>query len=403
MKTKWISLLLLALASPTAQALQIIGDPDVQVNGKLTQTVTSTGYTSVYTLLGLNDPGNGATRFGLSNPVSGFFFNAYGSTAPGSLAGAAGLFATGSRLAIGGGINTPVSFFANNQYLSSAGHLFIATDGNIGIGTSTPPAKLSVEAAGTGYTSIFRARGLADPGNGATRFEVSNPQAQITVNAYGSGAPGLLANAGGLFGTGSAMLIGGGIGTPLKLFANNAFSSAHMVIDTQGNIGIGTASPTTKLDVAGEAAVDVINIRGGSDLSEQFQITGATGRVEPGMVVCIDPERPGELIISGKAYDRTVAGIISGAGGLRPGMMMGQIDHPMAHGKYPVALTGRVYCWVDATAGAIEPGDLLTTSMTPGHAMKVLDFTHAHGAILGKAMTSLPEGQGLVLVLVTLQ
>ncbi len=35
--------------------------------------------------------------------------------------------------------------------------------------------------------------------------------------------------------------------------------------------------------------------------------------------------------------------------------------------------------------------------------MKVTDFTKAQGAILGKAMTSLEQGQGLVLVLVTLQ
>jgi hypothetical protein len=68
-----------------------------------------------------------------------------------------------------------------------------------------------------------------------------------------------------------------------------------------------------------------------------------------------------------------------------------------------VALTGRVYVMADATNGAITPGDLLTTSATPGHAMKVSDHVKAQGAILGKAMTSLKEGKGMVLVLVTLQ
>jgi hypothetical protein len=57
----------------------------------------------------------------------------------------------------------------------------------------------------------------------------------------------------------------------------------------------------------------------------------------------------------------------------------------------------------DAANGAIRPGDLLTTSSTPGHAMKVTDHARAQGAILGKAMTSLAEGKGMVLVLVTLQ
>ncbi len=121
-----------------------------------------------------------------------------------------------------------------------------------------------------------------------------------------------------------------------------------------------------------------------------------------GMVVSIDPERPGDLVVSGKGYDRRVAGIISGAGGVNLGMLMGQ-EGSDADGKNPVALTGRVYCWADASKGPIQPGDLLTTSDTPGHAMKVMDYTRAQGAILGKAMSSLESGRGLVLVLVTLQ
>ena len=69
-----------------------------------------------------------------------------------------------------------------------------------------------------------------------------------------------------------------------------------------------------------------------------------------------------------------------------------------------VALAGRVYCNVDATHAGIEPGDLLTTSTTPGYAMKAVDYDHARGAILGKAMQRLEVGQkGQILVLVTLQ
>ena len=76
----------------------------------------------------------------------------------------------------------------------------------------------------------------------------------------------------------------------------------------------------------------------------------------------------------------------------------------VADGKYPVASSGRVYCYCDADAGgSIKPGDLLTTSNTPGHAMKVKNYPKARGAIIGKAMSSLNEGTGLVLVLVTLQ
>lgn len=152
----------------------------------------------------------------------------------------------------------------------------------------------------------------------------------------------------------------------------------------------------------GRVVTDELQITGGSDLSEQFDVKGAEDEVAPGMVVSIDSERPGQLTLSQIAYDNKVAGIISGAGGIKPGMMMGQ-QGTEADGRHPVALTGRVYCWADTSAGPIQPGDLLTTSSLPGHAMKVTDHMKANGAILGKAMTALVEGKGLVLVLVSLQ
>lgn len=125
--------------------------------------------------------------------------------------------------------------------------------------------------------------------------------------------------------------------------------------------------------------------------------THGTAQVE-----CVYDHAPGALRMSREAYDRRVAGIVSGADGVKTGMLMGQAG-TRADGELPVALTGRVYCKVDARYGAIEPGDLLTTSPNPGHAMKVRDQGQAQGAILGKAMTSLESGQGLVLVLVSLQ
>ena len=69
-----------------------------------------------------------------------------------------------------------------------------------------------------------------------------------------------------------------------------------------------------------------------------------------------------------------------------------------------MALAGRVYCNVEATVGDVEPGDLLTTSVLPGYAMKVTDYEKGQGAVLGKAMQRLARGEkGQILVLVTLQ
>ena len=92
---------------------------------------------------------------------------------------------------------------------------------------------------------------------------------------------------------------------------------------------------------------------------------------------------------------------MSGAGGVNPGLTLSQ--QGVMEGSHQVALVGRVYAQADATDQPIHPGDLLTTSSTPGHVMRATDRDRAQGAILGKAMTSLESGKGLVLVLVTLQ
>lgn len=175
---------------------------------------------------------------------------------------------------------------------------------------------------------------------------------------------------------------------------NNAANSDPALYCTTNGSGVA-------LHANGTARVDVLEILGGSDLSEGFDITGEN--VQPGMVVAIDPQQAGRLMVTSRSYDTRVAGVVSGAGGVQPGLIMKQ-NGSVADGKHPVALTGRVFCMVDATQAAVEPGDLLVSSETPGHAMKSTEPARAPGAIIGKAMTALPRGEkGLVLVLVSLQ
>ena len=115
----------------------------------------------------------------------------------------------------------------------------------------------------------------------------------------------------------------------------------------------------------------------------------------------IDVDHPGKLKLSDRPYDTRVAGVVSGANGINPGLSLRQ-EGALSDGQN-VALSGRVYVRADAGPAAIRPGDLLTTSSLPGHAMKANDPIRNQGAILGKAMTGLAEGRGLVLVLVSLQ
>ncbi len=119
------------------------------------------------------------------------------------------------------------------------------------------------------------------------------------------------------------------------------------------------------------------------------------------MVVALDPDNRGEICLARGAYNRRVAGVVSGANDFSVGAVLGNLP---GHEDAPaIALSGRVYVRCDATSEPIEVGDLLTTSETPGYAMKAADRERSHGAILGKAMESLSKGRGLVLVLVNLQ
>jgi hypothetical protein len=135
----------------------------------------------------------------------------------------------------------------------------------------------------------------------------------------------------------------------------------------------------------------------GADCAELFTVMD---QIEPGDVVVID--REGVLRRSDAPYDKRVAGVVSGAGRLRPGMMLDS-RNVGAHRSCPLALIGKVYCKVDAQTHPIEVGDLLTTSTTAGHAMKAADPSCAFGTVLGKALGDLDTGTGLLPILVGLQ
>jgi hypothetical protein len=136
----------------------------------------------------------------------------------------------------------------------------------------------------------------------------------------------------------------------------------------------------------------------GQDCAEDFEVLGAED-IDPGSVVVIDSE--GAIKRSDRAYDKRVAGVVSGAGDYKPGIVLGR-EHLEAN-RMPVALMGRVFCRVDAQYSPIEVGDLLTTSPTPGYAMKAEDQLKAFGAVIGKALRSVGRGQGLIPILVALQ
>lgn len=135
-----------------------------------------------------------------------------------------------------------------------------------------------------------------------------------------------------------------------------------------------------------------------ADYAEDFTVTNPDC-VEPGMVMVLNDI--GGVQVSQEAYDKRVAGVVSGAGGYKPAVIL---DHDETRlDRRPLALMGKVYCMVDATDIPVGIGDLLTTSPVPGHAMKALDPLRAFGSVIGKALQPLTCGRDLIPILVRIQ
>ncbi|HXD29526.1 MAG TPA: hypothetical protein VN643_00315 [Pyrinomonadaceae bacterium] len=162
-----------------------------------------------------------------------------------------------------------------------------------------------------------------------------------------------------------------------------------------GDLIIKNSSGDTKIHLDGEAGDITLK---NNDCAEDFDLFESKA-LQPGTVVVLDDE--GAIRQSQKAYDRRVAGVLSGAGSAKPALVLDR--RPSTKMRQPVALLGKVYCNVDAQYSPIDVGDLLTTSPTPGHAMKADDPARAFGAVIGKALLPLSSGQGLIPILVALQ
>jgi hypothetical protein len=284
--------------------------------------------------------------------------------------------------------------------------------GGNGVGVRGEGLDVGVYADSTSGTGVY-----AESDSGVGVHAISNSDTALWAQTSGGvagvdarntgGGHGVYAESAGPGGGGAAVYAQANGADGIALWGNSNSTDATLVVvnDGTGDLIRGFGSGWNfgfRVENDGRTTVPVLAITGGSDLSEQFDVTAAGGEVAPGLVACIDAKHPGKLLVCTNAYDRTVAGVVSGAGGIEPGMVMGQQGSP-ADGAYPVALTGRVYVWADASTGPIQAGDLLTTSDTAGHVMRVSDYEQAQGAIIGKAMSSLDEGQGLILVLVSLQ
>jgi len=135
-----------------------------------------------------------------------------------------------------------------------------------------------------------------------------------------------------------------------------------------------------------------------ADCAEEFDVSECDA-IDAGTVMIIDQDSV--LRPSSVAYDKRVAGVVSGACDCKPAITLDK--KPSQRRRLPLALFGKVFCKSDAEYSPIAVGDLLTTSPTLGHAMKATDPLSAFGAVIGKALLPLDTGTGLIPILIALQ
>lgn len=297
--------------------------------------------------------------------------------------------------------------------------------GASGTGNGVEGGTLGTNKSGVLGTNLGTGPGVSGQGSPGVRGEGTSG-AGVEGHVAGSspfpGVSGTSLNGDGVYGTtsggnGSAVRgehTGGGNG----VYGSSVNGNAIVGQSEKGNAGffVGSFSLNGKMVHSGDyslngnmvhsgdysttgtvtVAKDIV--LSGADCAEEFDVGIAT-EIDPGTVMIIDGY--GVLQPCYKAYDKTVAGVISGAGDYRPGMILDRTES--SKNRMPVALVGKVYCKVDAKYAAIEVGDLLTTSPTLGHAMKADDPSKTSGAVIGKALRPLRSGIGLIPILIALQ
>ena len=311
----------------------------------------------------------------------------------------------------------------------------IDADGHIDIGAlsiveDTDSVGLSVtQTASNGRCALFQAFG--DATRGVSVYTITDDEAISVVNDGNGPAAefgGDVVIAGGGLGVGTAtpsapLHVQGSAnimqevssshvaGTWIELENTSSGGRRWGVVSTGSANGEGSGRlllrnitdglTAVTIDPEGTTHVRVLTISG-ADLAEKFPVTEEGVEASPGTVMEIDPDNPGQLRTARGSYNRRVAGVVSGAGDIPTGTILGNL--PGSEDAPAIALSGRVWVRCDATLAEIELGALLTTSDKLGHAMAVTDFGRAHGAVIGKAMTPLKKGDiGMVLVLVNLQ
>jgi hypothetical protein len=264
-----------------------------------------------------------------------------------------------------------------------------------------------VKGTSTGGTGVYgvanNASGLSSYTSGAGVWGDSNNSPGVVgtsssgVGVYGKSSGGIL----GYWNVGTYGYAAGGSGVQGESDTGTGVVGAT----NSGNLFVGCrwegllfpiCNNYFRVSYTGTVFANGGYVTGGADVAEFIPASDAP---QPGDVVEIDPDRPGQFRLAATPSSTAVAGVIS----TDPGVTLSAKDAANAvHTGPQLALTGRVPVKVNAENGAIRPGDLLVASSTPGHAMRA-PANPAPGTVIGKALGRLDDSVGVIEMLVMLR
>jgi hypothetical protein len=278
---------------------------------------------------------------------------------------------------------------------SSLTSLFGSTDSGV-YGSSLSGSGVRGESPTGRAIEGFSSNGIGVIGNSQTRGVIGTLNRSSCAGTYGVG--------------GCGSTVGDGVLGRTSVPANSFTAAAvHAINDGGGDIFIGEASGArrARIDGSGKGFFNGGTQTGGADYAESMRTAGDPAAMQPGDVLAVDPQHGYAVEKSRQPNSRLLVGVYS----TRPAVLaVGAhgIDDSLAH-EVPVALLGVVPTKVTTANGPIKAGDLLTTSSTPGYAMRAAHIViggmeiYPTGAILGKALEPLKAGKGIIKVLVMLR